>query len=67
MTKSELYFRTTALLSYEITMELSKQFSYKNIAKLVIIAKKKQVDEKEGGPKELNVQEEDIYHNKSII
>lgn len=40
MTKSELYFRTTALLSYEITMELSKQFSYKNIAKLVIIAKK---------------------------
>lgn len=48
-------------------MELSKQFSYKNIAKLVIIAKKKQVDEKEGGPKELNVQEEDIYHNKSII
>lgn len=45
-------------------MELSKQFSYKNIG---YNSKKKQVDEKEGGPKELNVQEEDIYHNKSII
>lgn len=46
-------------------MDLCKQFGYKDIAKLVIIAER--MPGWEGGPKELNIQEEGINHNTSTI